>query len=65
MKTTDAPTVKRRAFLKGAAVTTAAVSAGAITGQAVAEDLEVNKSKSKQGYQETKHVKEYYRLARF
>ena len=65
MKATDASPVKRRSFLKGAAVTTVAVSTGAMTGQAVAEDSEVSKPKLQQGYKETKHVKEYYRLARF
>lgn len=65
MKKSDTSNIKRRSFLKGAAVGTAAVSAGVISNQAVAEDVDVSKTKLKQGYQETKHVKEYYRLARF
>jgi len=57
---------ERRTFLKGAAVTTAAVGSGAITANALAEDVtKENKKPQKVGYQETDHVREYYRLARF
>ncbi len=65
MKTTDASTVKRRSFLKGAAVTTVAVGSGAISHKVVAEQKPEDKVKPKQGYRETDHIKEYYRLARF
>jgi len=57
---------QRRSFLKGAAVTTAAVGAGAITTNALAEEVTAeNKKTQKLGYQETDHVRDYYRLARF
>ncbi len=65
MKTSDASKLNRRSVLKGAAITTVAVGTGAVTGQTMAEDTSSVKPKSKQGYRETKHVKEYYRLARF
>ena len=65
MKTTDTTKVKRRSFLKGAAVSTVAVSSAAIAGNAVADSIAETPAKSKQGYKLTRHIKEYYRLARF
>ena len=58
------PEKTRRAFLKGAAVTTAAVGTGAVAGSAVASSDVEPKKAEKQGYRETDHVREYYRLAR-
>ena len=65
MKKVDTSNLQRRSFLKGAAVSTVAVSSGAITANAVADHEPEAKAKSKQGYKLTDHVKEYYRLARF
>ena len=65
MKTSDTSKPNRRSVLKGAAVTTVAIGTGSVAGQAMAEDISTVKPKSKQGYRETRHVKEYYRLARF
>lgn len=61
----DSGQAARRSFLKGAAVTTAAVGSGALAANAVAEQVAQEAPKSKQGYQETAHVRDYYRLARF
>ena len=58
------PEKTRRAFLKGAAVTTAAVGTGAVAGTAAASSDAEPKRAQKQGYRETDHVREYYRLAR-
>lgn len=58
------PEKNRRAFLKGAALTTAAVGTGAVTGSAVASNTDEPKKAEKHGYRETDHVREYYRLAR-
>ena len=56
----------RRSFLKGAAITTTAVGSGALAAEALAEGADADKSPvTKQGYRESAHVKEYYRLARF
>jgi hypothetical protein len=56
----------RRSFLKGAAITTAAVGSGALAGEALAERTDADKPPvTTQGYQESEHVKDYYRLARF
>ena len=56
----------RRSFLKGAAVTTAAVTSGALAGDALAAQTEAESAPiATPGYQETAHIKEYYRLARF
>ena len=65
MKKTETTNVKRRSFLKGAAVSTVAVTSGAIAGNAVAENVPETPAKTKQGYKLTRHIKEYYRLARF
>ncbi len=65
MKTMDKTNLKRRSFLKGAAVSTVAVGSAAITGNAVADSAPETQAKSKQGYKLTRHIKEYYRLARF
>ena len=58
------PEQTRRAFLKGAAVTTAAVGTGAVATSAVASTDAEPKQVEKHGYRETDHVREYYRLAR-
>ena len=57
---------QRRSFIKGAAVATAAVGSGALAANALAEDTSTDTKKpQKMGYQETDHVRDYYRLARF
>ena len=57
---------ERRSFLKGAAITTATVSSGALAANVLADEPGMEKPiQSKSGYQETAHVKEYYRRARF
>jgi anaerobic selenocysteine-containing dehydrogenase len=56
---------ERRSFLKGAAITTAVVGAGALASNAVADTVDVSETAVKNGYQETEHVKAYYKLARF
>jgi len=57
---------QRRSFLKGAAITTAAVGSGALAAEALAEQTDAENTEAvSQGYQESDHVKEYYRLARF
>ncbi len=58
------PETDRRAFLKGAAVTTAAVGAGVVAPGALADVPETLKPEKKSGYRETDHVRAYYRLAR-
>ena len=65
MKKMDKSNLQRRSFLKGAAVSTVAVSSGVITTNAAADQVPEAKAKSDQGYKLTSHVKEYYRLARF
>ncbi len=56
----------RREFLKGAAVASAAAGAGVLATDAIAEEAASETSKNQSlGYQETDHVREYYRLARF
>ncbi|MCY4051336.1 MAG: twin-arginine translocation signal domain-containing protein [Gammaproteobacteria bacterium] len=58
-------TIHRRSFLKGAAVATTAIGAGAAVGIAQAESVEDAPVKNqKKGYRETPHIREYYRLAR-
>lgn len=61
----ESETVERRSFLKGAAVTTAAVSGGALAANAMAAEHDDKVVAVKTGYQETDHVKAYYKLARF
>ncbi|MCY4313559.1 MAG: twin-arginine translocation signal domain-containing protein [Gammaproteobacteria bacterium] len=64
-KSIQTETIHRRSFLKGAAVATTAIGAGAAVGVAQAEPVEDTPVKSqKQGYHETEHIREYYRLAR-
>ncbi|MBX2869171.1 MAG: twin-arginine translocation signal domain-containing protein [Acidiferrobacterales bacterium] len=70
MKDTDIkkekPQTARREFLKGAAVASAAAGAGVLATDAIADETTSETKKSQSlGYQETKHVREYYRLARF
>lgn len=55
----------RRSFLKGAAVTTVAASSGALAANAVAGQEAKADPVTQKGYQETDHVRDYYRLARF
>ena len=58
-------TLRRRNFLKGAMVATTAVGAGGAFGVAQAEPAhETPAENRKQGYRETEHIREYYRLAR-
>lgn len=69
-KSTQSPEAKvtadqRRSFLKGAAVTTVAVGGGALAANAVADQPQEEVVELKKGYQETDHVRDYYRLARF
>ncbi len=70
MKDTKAKTKQeitaRREFLKGAAVASAAAGAGVLATNAVADETTPESVESRQlGYQETEHVRAYYRLARF
>ena len=65
MKSNKERKTGRRNFLKGAAVAGAAVSTGAVTQVTHAEVAESKPEVAKKGYQETDHVREYYRLARF
>jgi len=59
----------RRKFLKGMAAAGGATTAAVISGGALAgADSDAVTSKpttAKQGYRETPHIREYYRLARF
>jgi len=64
-QTRDAGQTARRTFLKGAAVTTVTVGSGALAANAVAEQVAPKAPETGQGYQETAHVRDYYRLARF
>lgn len=58
------PEEARRTFLKGAAVTTAAVGTAIASRGVIADnDAEPEKAVSK-GYRESDHVRAYYRLAR-
>lgn len=65
MKNTTTINTERRSFLKGAAVTTVAASSGALAADTVDEEITRSPAKSNQGYKLTRHIKEYYRLARF
>ena len=65
MKKTETKILKRRSFLKGAALTTVAAGSGALTTSASADHTSEEVTPTQQGYRETKHIKEYYRLARF
>ena len=66
MKKLDANKTNRRSFLKGAGVAAAAVGSGAVSAKTL-EKPEYNEPSvvRQSGYQETDHVREYYRLARF
>ncbi|NKB76781.1 MAG: twin-arginine translocation signal domain-containing protein [Gammaproteobacteria bacterium] len=56
----------RRAFLKGASATAVAVGTGAVSANVLADATSAEiKPVVKEGYRETDHVREYYRLARF
>ena len=57
---------QRRSFLKSAAVAGTAVGAGAVTAESLADIVkEPSEPVAKKGYQESDHIREYYRLARF
>jgi len=58
------PEKARRAFLKGAAVTTAATGTVAAASGVLAGTQETTEPVAKQGYRETDNVRAYYRLAR-
>ena len=58
------PEENRRSFLKGAALTTAAVGTGVTSRSVLADDDAQTKKAVRQGYRESDHVREYYRLAR-
>jgi hypothetical protein len=58
------PEETRRSFLKGAAVTTAAVGTGIASRGVIADNDAEPKKAIRQGYQESDHVRAYYRLAR-
>ncbi len=55
---------QRRSFLKGAAAAGATLVAGQAVA-AVSDEAPQTMATGKRGYQETDHVKAYYRLARF
>ncbi len=58
--------IKRRSFLKGAAVAGTTMGTGVLTSQALSESVvEQVKLAANTGYRETDHIREYYRLARF
>ncbi len=65
------PRSDRRAFMKGVAVaggaTAVAVAGGAAIADVSAEKTQTAKAKAEgsQGYHETDHIREYYRLAQF
>ncbi len=65
MKHEGKTTVGRREFLRvlGAGAGAAAASAAPLASQAVAAESEQEKKKSR--YQETEHVKTYYRVNRY
>ncbi len=66
MKKTESDKIQRRSFLKGTAVAGAALGAGAVTTETLAEVVEDPPHKAeKKGYRETDHIRDYYRLARF
>jgi hypothetical protein len=58
------PEKTRRSFLKGAAVTTAAVGTGVASRGVLAGDETTPEKAARKGYRETDHVRAYYRLAR-
>ena len=55
----------RRKFLKTAGLGAGAVGAAAVSVVATPEAKAVDASQDGAGYQETKHVRTYYELARF
>lgn len=58
--------VKRRKFLKGTAVASAAVGTGALSAQTLADVAnDQPDTPEPTGYRETEHIRAYYRLARF
>jgi len=67
MKKIESGKTGRRSFLKGAAVASVAVGSGVVSTHTLAERVSAEKIKPKlrKGYQQTAHVEEYYRLARF
>ena len=66
MKHPETEKLKRRAFIKGAALTGAAVGAGAATTRVMADESpDRPEPPTQKGYRETDHIRDYYRLARF
>ena len=67
MKTSANEKIRRRAFLKGAAVaaTTLGAAATHAPANATTEDAESVGPAEPKGYRETEHIREYYRAARF
>ena len=66
MKKTEPENIRRRSFLKGTAAAGAALGAGVVTTETLAEATEDQPEKvEKQGYRETNHIRDYYRSARF
>lgn len=68
---TETPRSDRRAFMKGVAATGAGVAVVAAGGAAAVTELSAEQKPEaaapakSQGYRETAHVREYYRLAQF
>ena len=66
MKKQDANKTNRRSFLKGAGVAAAAVGSGVVSAETLEKPEHSEPSVVRpSGYQETDHVREYYRVARF
>ncbi|MDA7990760.1 MAG: formate dehydrogenase [Gammaproteobacteria bacterium] len=57
--------IRRRAFLQGAAGLAAGAGASRALAYAPDEEVPAKPAPQKRGYRETAHVREYYRLARF
>jgi len=58
-------TLPRRDFLKAAGITGATAGAAVIALNSKSAKAVISEDQTKTGYQETKHVKTYYELARF
>ena len=57
--------IRRRAFLKRAAVAGAALGAGAASTRTLADTVTEPAKPVNKGYRETDHIREYYKSARF
>ena len=64
MKTQRAATLGRRRFLQAASLGAVAIAAAPFATEAVA-DTETNDERRKSRYNETEHVKSYYRVNRY